>query len=112
MRIDIMDNGMIYMYKNVKSVSIVYDSNEMVITYVDDCGKECNKVIRRIPDFTAINEEHEFEESPKFRDQQENQRVFHTVTAIEKFFSVIGNDDAIDDISILKDLLRKTEVEG
>ena len=47
---------------------------------------------------------------PKFRNQQEKHRVFHTVTAVEKFFSVIGNDDAIDDISILKELVRKIEV--
>lgn len=48
---------------------------------------------------------------PKFRNQQEKHRVFHTVTAVEKFFCVIGNDDAIDDISILKDMVRKIEVE-
>lgn len=49
---------------------------------------------------------------PKFKNQQEKHRVFHTVTAVEKFFSVIGNDDAIDDISILKELVRKIEVMG
>ena len=48
---------------------------------------------------------------PKFRNQQEKHRVFHTLTAVEKFFTVIGNDDAIDDISILKDLVIKMEVE-
>ncbi len=48
---------------------------------------------------------------PKFKEQQEKYRVFHTVTAVEKFFSVIGNDDAIDDISVLKELVRKIEVE-
>ena len=48
---------------------------------------------------------------PKFRNQQEKHRVFHTVTAVEKFFSVIGNDDAIDDISVLKELVRKIKVE-
>lgn len=47
---------------------------------------------------------------PKFKDQQEKHRVFHTITAVEKFFSVIGNDDAIDDISVLKELVRKMEV--
>ncbi len=48
---------------------------------------------------------------PKFRNQQEKHRVFHTVTAVEKFLNVIGNDDAIDDISVLKELVRKIEVE-
>jgi len=48
---------------------------------------------------------------PKFKNQQEKHNVFHTVTAVEKFFSVIGNDDAIDDITILKELVRKMEVD-
>lgn len=46
----------------------------------------------------------------KFRNQQEKHRVVHIVTAIEKFLCVIGNDDAIDDISVLKELVRKIEV--
>lgn len=48
---------------------------------------------------------------PKFRNQQEKHMVFHTITAIEKCLNIIGNDDAIDDISILKDLIRKIDVE-
>ena len=48
---------------------------------------------------------------PKFRNHLEKYRVFHTVTAVEKFFSVIGKNDAIDDISVLKELVRKIEAE-
>lgn len=48
---------------------------------------------------------------PKFRNHLEKHRVFHAVTAIEKCLNVIGNDDTIDDISILKELVQKIEVE-
>ena len=111
MRIDIMDDGCLYIYKNVTNVSLIKDSNEMVITYIDDDGDACNKVIRHTPDFTAINEEHEVEECPKFRNQQEKDRVFHTVIAFKKFLNVIGNDDTLDDVSVLEELVRKMEVE-
>lgn len=47
---------------------------------------------------------------PKFRNQQEKHRVIHTVTAIEKFFNIIGNDDAINDISVLKELVCKMDI--
>ena len=57
----------------------------------------------------AESESHNY---PKFRDQQEKHRVFHTITAIAKVLLVIGNDDAIDDISILEELVRKMEIEG
>lgn len=111
MRISIMDDGCLCIYKNVTSVSLVKDSNEMVITYTDDDGDERNKVIRHTPDFTAINEEHEVEEYPKFRNQQEKERVFHTVTAIKMLLNEIGSNSAVDDVLILQELVRRTEVE-
>lgn len=47
---------------------------------------------------------------PKFKNRQEKQNVFRTITTIQKCLNIIGNDDAIDDISVLKEMVRKMEV--
>ena len=68
--------------------------------------RELDFIEKRITLYMLEKEEYH----PKFRNQQEKHRVVHTVTAVEKFLNVIGNDDVIEDISILKEMVRKIEV--
>lgn len=55
MKVSIMDKGRIYNYKNVFRISIMKDSNEMVMNYVDD-NREKHQEVGEIPEYLSINE--------------------------------------------------------
>lgn len=57
MKVDIMDKGSIYNYKNATSISIQNDCNTMIITCIDDNSEEHNAVVGYIPEYVAINNE-------------------------------------------------------
>lgn len=74
---------------------------------------ELRKISSLMTENTKLKQKLEFIENfhyPKFRNQQEKHRVIHIVSAIEKCLTLIGNDDSIDDISVLKQLVREIEV--
>lgn len=69
--------------------------------------RELDLIEKRITLYMLEKEEYHL----KFKNQQEKHRVDHTVTVIDKFLNVIGINDAIEDISVLKEMARNIEVD-
>ena len=55
MKAYIMDKGYIYSYEDALHISIMHDSNEMVIDYVDENGEK-HEEVGAIPEYLTINE--------------------------------------------------------
>ncbi len=55
MKVSIMDNGRVYNYDKMFRMSIMNDSNQLVINYIDEKGEE-HQEVGLIPEFIAIND--------------------------------------------------------